>query len=157
MLLFRDWVGELSLAMQGTLATAVRGPDGCPKVDPAKDIICAYRWTIMNNAHQGVMTRDGLRAGHGDTFMGDWTGIPPSESRKAFLKSHDQYPHHWLMHLIHCAEIVGYGHPDANIRKWWRSFYEDFCDAFHMYPETREQMMERLKERTICKEMTDEQ
>jgi len=135
----RDWVIEQPLAIQGTLVTGIRGPDGAPKYCPAKELVQAYRWTVMNNAHAKE---------HAGSFMGDWTGIPSDEALRAFLKDHDSYSHHWMMHFIHCAEIVGYLHPDNMIRAWWSLFYESMCDAFHMGIETKDQMMRRLASRT---------
>jgi hypothetical protein len=31
----------------------------------------------------------------------------------AVLKNHDHYPVHYLMHLMHGAEIIGYKHPNS--------------------------------------------
>jgi hypothetical protein len=63
------------------------------------------------------------------------------------VEDHDQYPHHWLMHMIHCAEIIGYLHSDITISEWWRNYYLAWCNVFHMLPETKELMLQRLRER----------
>ena len=51
-----------------------------------------------------------------------------------------------MLHLCHAAEIVGYQHPDEQIKTTWGKFYYSMCKAMHLNPETREQMMERLKD-----------
>lgn len=132
----RDWVIEQPLAIQGTLITAIRGPDGTPKITPAKQLVQAYRYTVLNNAH------DREFAG---SFMGDWTGHPRSEVVEAFMASPDEYPHHWLMHFTHATEIVGYLHPDSKTRYHWKDFYYRVCSGLHMNPETKTQMLSRLE------------
>lgn len=69
-----------------------------------------------------------------------------SEAAKLFIDAHDEYPHHFTMHLLHSAEILGYKHPDLKTRRFWMKLYEQGCDAFHMYPETEKQMDIRLKD-----------
>jgi len=48
------------------------------------------------------------------------------------------------MHVVHAAEIIGYKHPDVNIREQWLQFYLDCCRDLHMNPETAEHMEKRL-------------
>lgn len=62
------------------------------------------------------------------------------------VNDHDGYPHHFLLHLIHCAEVVGYKHPDSNIRENWLSFYLLMSAQFHMTPETEDEMDYRLND-----------
>jgi hypothetical protein len=63
-----------------------------------------------------------------------------------FWHDHDEYPHHFIMHLVHCAEVLGYKHPDIEISSCWRTFYFAACESFHMHPETPEEMDERLND-----------
>lgn len=167
----QKWVTDQSKAIQGTLLTGVRGPDGCSKWDDAKRVVQAFRFTFMNNAHTGNKCEDCSGIGYlgpianevicnicdgdpdrmfpkdGDTFMGDWSGIPEHDSGAKLLKNHDHYPHHWLMHLIHCSEIIGYLHPNDKIQRWWHDFYLKWCNTFHMIAESKDEMLSRLKER----------
>ena len=139
----RDWAQQESLAIQGVLCTAVRGPDGMPKHDPAKPLVRALRYTFMNNAHDPGAKED-------DDFMGDFTGLPlPRNAADEYFSNHDQDPHHWLMHFIHASEIIGYKHPDLEVREYWRRFYFRACQSFHMAPETSGQMAARLAERHL--------
>jgi len=143
----QDWCNEISLAEQGVLLLALRGPDGCSKESVAKKLTRALRGAVMVGAHP---------KGY-DVFMGDHSGLPPvmytgkeNDSYwwfEIFLNDHDQYPHHWLMHLVHAAEVLGYRHPDNNVRMHWLKFYTDMCDTFHMTPETEAEMTARLRER----------
>jgi len=144
MRLFREWVDEHSLAIQGTLGTVVRGPDFSSKESTAKPLVRALRYTFMNNAHD-------IEFNHHDRFMGDHTGLCSSEELEEFIEDHDSYPHHWLMHFIHAAEIVGYLHPDRNIARFWLNFYFRMCSSFHMTFETKIEMLERLKEMRASK------
>lgn len=61
-----------------------------------------------------------------------------------YLRELDAIPHHFQLHLLHAAEIVGYKHPDPRIRGWWRQTYERLVHDMHLWPETEEQMDRRL-------------
>ena len=66
--------------------------------------------------------------------------------RDTYLRHVDELPHHFQLHFMHAAEIVGYKHPDLAIRNWWRDFYEALVNDAHLFPETEEQMDERLSD-----------
>ncbi len=131
----RPWVTELSLQMQGTLLTAIRGPDNEAKESPSKAIVRAYRCVILNNARNFEP---------GDKFMGDGSGIPSKEEMQSFFSSIDQYPFHWFMHFLHSAEIIGYEHPNPKIATCWSWFYATACNALHLVPENRTMLQVRL-------------
>jgi hypothetical protein len=59
----------------------------------------------------------------------------------------DSYPMHWLLHFTHAVEIIGYKHPDHNIRDYWLHLYFRIVKALHMHPETREEMEHRLRDK----------
>jgi hypothetical protein len=65
---------------------------------------------------------------------------PPAE-----LPDMERYPQHWLSHAMHAAQIVGYCHPDAETRVKWNRLYVAFCQAWHVNPESKEEMLGRLK------------
>lgn len=132
----QDWVMALGLRHQGSLLTAVRGCDDAPKDDPSKKFIRCYREVILN-AHCG----DAAKAA---TFI---ERCSPAEVRlrfRDFRRSTDHYPHHYVMHVVHSIEIVGYHHPDEAVRTLWQSFYFELCRSLHLNPETREQLETRL-------------
>ena len=61
-----------------------------------------------------------------------------------YLRELDAIPHHFQLHLLHAAEIVGFKHPDLRIRGWWLQTYERLVHDMHLWPETEEQMDRRL-------------
>ncbi|MGH6753369.1 MAG: hypothetical protein ACREDP_14485, partial [Bradyrhizobium sp.] len=48
------------------------------------------------------------------------------------------------LHFLHAAEIVGYKHPDLQIRGWWHNTYLRLVHDMHLWPETEAQMDSRL-------------
>lgn len=132
----QDWVLRLGLRHQGTLLTAVRGCDDAPKDDPSKKFVRCFRAAILN-AHCG----DPRKAA---TFI---EACPPAEIEarfQEFRRSTDHYPHHYVMHLLHCCEIVGFKHPNPSTRQMWHSFYGRMCRALHLNPESEAQLDARL-------------
>lgn len=131
-----DWVHALTFQQQALLMTGMRGPDNNEKHCHAKYIIRYLRGIVLKPAGvwKGKNDND-FMWGDYDLFM---------EYGKAFWSDHDEYPHHFIMHLVHCAEVVGYKHPDANIRGAWNWFYHKACQSFHMRFETEDMMDERL-------------
>lgn len=62
----------------------------------------------------------------------------------SYITALDEVPHHFQLHLLHAVEIVGYKHPDDNIADWWREVYMRLVHDMHLWPETREQLDQRL-------------
>ena len=65
---------------------------------------------------------------------------------KAFRKNCDHYPHHYIMHIIHAIEILGYEHPDNYIRAAYGGAYSLFCRGLHVNPETKDELKARMVE-----------
>ena len=137
-LVLQDWVGSLTFQMQALLLTGVRGPDENNKHNVAKAICRYLRGVIIKPAGEW----DG--SNNNDWCWGDYSKF--SDYVNKILEDHDYFPHHFLMHLIHCAEVIGFCHPDSKIRIPWFNFYTLFVDAFHMYPENFQQMCNRLND-----------
>jgi hypothetical protein len=151
----QDWVCELPVMMQALLCCALRGPDTNEKESPAKCLLRLMRGAVLKPA-------DPKYKGNSDSFM--WTDyredlLSGSLAAKAacvkltvfqsnmedFLESHDHYPHHFIMHLVHAAEVIGHFHPDITIAGAWQTFYMRMCDSFHMRCETKSQLEKRLQ------------
>lgn len=133
----REWTWSLPIRQQAVLLAAIRGCDGAPKDDPSKSILWALRWDILHPSSAGI----------NPTKTKSFMGIRPSLYGDVgrFLSSLDQYPLHFVMHLCHAAEIIGYKHPDDITRAFWRDLYETIAtDNLHMTPETVEEMDARL-------------
>lgn len=133
-----DWVCELPFQMQALLCTAMRGPDENNKFNAAKSIIRYLRGVVLKPA--------GEWHGHNDNdFM--WADYGKFKSyADEFWQDHDEYPHHFIMHLVHCAEVVGRKHPEPYIAAMWLNFYLTACHSFHMNPELSEELDERLND-----------
>ncbi|WGL50656.1 hypothetical protein P5P86_11845 [Nocardioides sp. BP30] len=147
----QDWLAELPMMQQTVLLTAVRGPDGLPKYHPTKFVLRWYRRCILLSALDGVVLSDPGAVG-GGSFTGpaieSFPGMPwraaMDQRVTDYLRSLDEVPHHFQMHLMHAVEILGYKHPDERIRSWWHGVYLRLVHDMHLWPETEEQMDARL-------------
>ena len=133
-----DWVHSLSFQMQALLLTAMRGPDGSNKHNSAKVIVRYLRGAVCKPAGNWSGFNDN------DFMWGDYNVF--ENNAACFWDDHDEYPHHFIMHLVHCAEVIAYKHPDLRISTRWKQFYLEACKSFHMIPETSDQMDERLND-----------
>jgi len=164
----QPWVMELPLMQQSVLLTAVRGPDGEAKYGPTKYLLRWYRRCILLSSFEGRVI-DNPWQNDGGSFLGTSleavpaTGLSPSTYRAligdirhytwqsamdeivdAYLRNLDALPHHFQMHFMHSAEIVGYKHPNDNIGEWWENVYRRLAHDMHLHPETMEEMDKRL-------------
>lgn len=133
-----DWVHGLTFQMQALLMTGMRGPDENNKYNAAKAITRYLRGVICKPAGNWSRKNDN------DFMWGDYSFF--EDHSQKFWQDHDEYPHHFIMHLIHCAEVVGYMHPKQEVGDYWSTFYLEACDAFHMAPESKKQMINRLND-----------
>lgn len=63
----------------------------------------------------------------------------------AVLTNHDHYPIHYLMHMMHGSEIIGYKYNnDPWVRDLWYWFYAKLAKCFHLNIETEDQLDARL-------------
>jgi len=133
-----DWVHTLTFQQQALLMTAMRGPDNAPKDCVAKEIVRYLRGVVLKPAGDWKGKNDN------DFMWGDWDIF--YGRILAFWRSHDEYPHHFIMHLLHSAEVIGYKHPTRYIRDYWHIFYQRGCKSFHLTPETEIAMDQRLND-----------
>lgn len=127
----QDWVSDLTWKQQTVLFCALRGCDTAEKNDPAKAIIRNLRGTVLHNA--GTPNAE---------FM-QYTEVNLLDFTKNNL---DAYPIHFILHVAHAAEIIGYRHPDPKIRDYWYNVYAAIVSAFHMNVEEPMQMEFRLRD-----------
>lgn len=138
------WCRALPLQQQSVLLLATRGPDGVPKQHPCKAVHVAYRATVLLAAKYGRPLAWGEKA---DGFMSldvfadadRWLA-----ARRDFFASMDGLPLHYVTHLMHGVQIVGFKHPDDRFRDRWRGFYLGLVDELHLVPEAEEEMGARL-------------
>lgn len=162
----QNWVHQLTFMQQSVLMAAVRGPDGIRKDHPVKALVRWYRrcflisafnrTALWNPYHSGggsftgpSMKRPVVEQGAPGTLMhrivatDDWEE-PMAEKGREYFRFTDEIPHHFTLHLMHAAEILGYKHPESRIRKWWFQFYMECVNDMHLFPESEEQMDKRL-------------
>ena len=144
--ILQDWVCELSFMQQSVLITSIRGCDGLAKYHPSKYILRWLRRCVLISAFDKCILSDPF-----DTRGGNFTGPIPKIKYPTlqhlfieYLNNVDEVEHHFHMHLVHAAEILGYLHPDLDIKTPWREFYFDCCKDLHMHPETIGRMKNRL-------------
>lgn len=152
-----DWVTELPFMQQALLMLATRGPDGLPKETPAKKILHYLRGLVFKPAYEDFGKCDGFmnvdygelayiqKSHNNDPDIATLFGWKFKEISQEFFKDVDSYPLHFYMHLVHASEVVGYNYSDENVAGLWHMFYKMACRGFHMNPETKEQLNERLK------------
>lgn len=139
----KDWVCDLGLREQGTLLTAIRGCDLTPKmplISTERNLTAFIRYAVMNPFDEREIDSEP------GCFM---------QSRIDFsifrASQFGHYPQHYVSHLIHALEIIGYRCPHEIISADALKAYNSFCKSLHLNPETIEQMTERLNEDRIEK------
>lgn len=148
----RDWVCKLSLRAQGTLLTNVRSCDLSPK---HPDYICE-----ATGCSTGEQTADRQL-----TAFLRWCVMVPADDREvdvpgAFMRSKPpekwkpsqfgHYPLHWIMHIVHGFQVIGYHHDDLRVRAEAFMIYKRFVSSFHLNVETEEEMTKRFTEDRIA-------
>jgi hypothetical protein len=142
-----EWALDLSIQQQSVLLLACRGADGIAKNHPSKVLQQQYRASVLTAALYGRQILWGEKINC--TFMNLNSFCDTFIWQIAvydFFQSVDSLPHHFYMHLMHGAEILGYKHPDSRFRENWRNFYYSCCHDLHLTPETEEQMDGRLND-----------
>lgn len=153
----QQWVSDLTLMMQSVLLTAIRGPDGIHKNHVSKRMVRWLRRCILLGAFENdvlLEPYDLVGQHRGGSFIGpsieyqfshdsDWRAAM-SELLDEYLTTTDELPHHFQLHFIHAAEILGHYHPTAHTRNWWYNCYKRLCNDMHLRVETREALDKRL-------------
>jgi hypothetical protein len=151
----QPWTFDLSFMQQTVLLTAVRGPDGLPKYGGVKMLLRWYRRCILLSSLDDGIVLDNPYDPRGGSFMGPSYGVTSASAEwpsmmdgivDTYLKELDAIPHHFQLHLLHSAEIVGYHHPRDSIQQWWRGVYFRLVNDMHVHPETKEELDARLND-----------
>ena len=115
-----------------------------------KVLIRYLRRSFMICAFDGKVRWSPYEPG-GGSFTGplNLQGTGPNEGHldkyvEIYLRHVDELPHHFQLHLMHAAEILGYKHPDSDVRGFWSAFYYAIVNDAHLRVETEEQMDKRL-------------
>lgn len=139
----QGWVEWLPLREQGTLLTAVRGCDLAPKdpnnlLSPERHLTAWIRWCFLNPADVREV----------DHSPGCWFRSTPPPNFRPSSVSH--YPFHWIGHVMHALEVVGYRHPDASVAARASDLYRSIARGMHLTPETFEEYESRLGEDRVA-------
>jgi hypothetical protein len=137
----QDWVMELPLREQGTLLTAVRGCDLTPKYpldSVERRLVACIRGAFMVPADEREVDKEN------GSFMS--RRIPLTFKPSAL----GHYPLHWVTHVMHAAEVLGYRHPEEEIAGAWLAVYAKLCTSFHVPMESFEDFEERMSEDRIA-------
>jgi hypothetical protein len=128
---------SLPLREQGVLVVALRGCDSAPKFpldSPERRMTAAIRYAVCHPADEREV----------DLVIGGFmTRNIPADVRLAML---EHYPQHWVGHVIHATQVLGYRHPDKGIAAVWLELYTRFCQSLHVVPESLDNMVARLSE-----------
>lgn len=162
----QDWLCNLPFMQQSVLLTAIRGPDGIEKYSPIKYLLRWFRRCIVISAMDGCVLTDPFDE-RGVSFTGPSIILDPKDNSgkpwivkdfrteedgwlamdrlvDAYIQMLDCVPHHFQMHFMHAAQILGYKHPDEFIRNWWNYVYIRLVHDMHLNVETEEEMDMRL-------------
>ena len=151
----QPWVKELPMMQQSVLITACRGPDGLRKNHVSKLLIrwlrrcflkCSFGGFVLDNPYD---TRGGSFTGpsvNPINFDHDKWESELNNVLKDYLRHVDEMPHHFQLHFMHAAEILGYKHPDDRIRNWWRHCYRCIVKDAHLLEESETMMDIRLSD-----------
>jgi hypothetical protein len=171
----QDWVIALPCMQQSVLFASVRAPDNIRKDHPVKVLLRWYRRCVLLGSFEGRALTDPFEPG-GGSFTGPFTaehaadfGVAPpvghiwhgmtaaqwwsevrwtalDRMREVYLRHVDELPHHFQLHFMHAAEIVGYEHPNRSTADWWEHFYLMLVNDAHLFPESKAQMRARLSD-----------
>jgi hypothetical protein len=160
----QDWVQQLTLMQQSVLISSIRGSDGLHKDHISKYILRWLRRCVLLNAFIGRPLLDPTEAPDGGSFTGPLkhpsvpvphgVDVPRIRNQynldvlkavsRDYLRSTDEIPHHFHMHVMHAAQIIGYKHPALWIKAWWNDFYQSMVSDAHLHPESEAEMDRRL-------------
>jgi hypothetical protein len=126
----QEWVWSLPWRQQSVLLCSLRGCDGLTKNDPSKFIVRNIRAVVLKDADPR------------NAFISRRT--PLHEAVRLVAEDVDKYHVHFLMHMMHAAEIIGFKHPDGDVAQTWLDAYERLCAALHVNSEGALDLEERL-------------
>ncbi len=126
----QDWMAKLPWKQQSVIMSSFRGPD-LSRPAAIKKLNRWVRTVTQNNADPST------------DYMKKIV-LPDIED----LKEEIGYcTMHYYTHFIHALEIIGYNHPDENVREIAKGYYLGLVDFAHLNPETKEQLNKRLEDK----------
>jgi hypothetical protein len=124
----QDWFRTISFKMQSVVISAQRGPD----THHCKNIKSITKW-IRRNCQ--------INADTSHSFMEE----RPLPTFEQVEKEIEFCTVHYVLHLLHGLEIIGYKHPETEVRKKAMYFYTQIAGSIlHLTIETEAALNERL-------------
>lgn len=139
----QSWVMLLPLREQGCLMTAVRGCDLTPKRP-----LDSLERRIVSAIRAGFMVAADPR--ETDSEPGSFMSLKIPDAKTEKLSTLGHYPLHWVAHVMHACEVLGYRHPDPHVSAPFRDLYTEFCHMLHVPMETFETYSKRMTEDRIA-------
>lgn len=132
----KKWVCDLPWMQQEVLFSAIRNCDSIASEGPHKTLVRGIRATCIKTAKP-----KGSFNARRSTI--DEICIAAYDFVDNYI---DHIPIHFVTHVMHAAEVIGYTHPDREIAYGWLKIYLSIVMAAHLNPETKEQFLERLQD-----------
>lgn len=136
---------ELPLRHQGVLVTAMRGCDGAGKEVSVKHLLRELRGLVLVPFDVREL----------DYKKGFITAFDPGHTKPyfdTFIRDEmEALPMHFVTHLMHAIQVVAYHCPFNAVREVYHIRYHKMASRFHLRPEHKAGMDERLTEDRICR------
>ncbi len=129
----QEWMDELSVKKQTVMLMALRGPDvGMSK--ELKPLIRFIRSIVLINADPTKNFMQNV----------DFMTIKEMEHQNPAVI--DALPGHVIHHLCLALQVIGYDHPDTDIRTKALSTYKDIGHVLALVPMNEKQYRSRLRD-----------
>lgn len=131
----KEWISTIPYKMQAVLLLSLRGCDGTLKEDLSKMITRALRSVLFHPAVKNF---------NDECMFMSVNAVTLQNAIKRFADNLDHYPNHFVTHLLHAMEIIGYRHPDFKTAEFWLDAYRSCCYGMHLNHEGKDQLDVRL-------------
>lgn len=116
------WFNDLTWMKQGVLMSCIRNCDSVISEGPYKILARGVRSCCIKSAQ----TKGSFNARRPN----------PEKLLKASVDLVEDYldnlPIHFVAHLMHASEVIGYCHPDVNIAETWSKIYKMIVHELHL-------------------------
>lgn len=133
-LVVNDWILQLSGHMQSTLECAMRGSDVMTD-EEVRRVTHWLRWVVMKNVHPK------------SHYMADKEFMNIRVANIMHPSMWETLPGHFTHHVGEAMEIVGYLHPDEEIRARAHQAYLDLGEKSKGGPEAKDSLLLRMQDK----------
>lgn len=133
-LVVNDWVLQLPGHMQSCLECSLRGSD-IDTTDEVRRLTHWLRWVVMKNV---------MPSSH---YMADREFMRLKTRFDMYPSEWGNLPEHFVHHTREALEVVGYMHPDKDIRDRALQAYVDICEKGKDKPEPKDALLLRMQDK----------